>query len=416
VGEPFEIPRFWWYDRLFVSGVDVPENRRSLLRGRRLEGAVLHNVGMEKVDFSAAQLQGAWFVGADLRNANFGCIELPGLAGLLTLQVLEEKPRRECAQLPRTWFVESDLQGSRLGSANLQGSFFVTSDLQGALLNNAYIEGAYLVGVNLEGASLENARMQGATLIGVRLRGASLEQTLLQGALLKDAMLQGASLNEAVLDGAQLDEAYVWRADPRSVKSRAGVRVIAVKTGPEDPNQECGRNREGKNRVCNWSAAQFGSLKQRITEYTPAGDWRSQALARIEALDPAKPMHGETDIAKAWANLEHSQPELDVQQNILRETGCKAAAPYVVQGFIFQGGVRSRYNGVMFNQYEKKNWPFGGRFGADRSHPAALAHDFLDEANCPGARGLSEEDRSDLREIRDSAGPGTDGSAASMVK
>jgi hypothetical protein len=139
-------------------------------------------------------------------------------------------------------------------------------------------------------------------------------------------------------------------------------------------------------------------------------------LARIEALDPAKPMDGETDMAKTWVDLEHSQPELDVQQNILRETACKAAGPYVIQGFIYQGGVRSRYSGLMVNQYEKKNWPFGGRFGADRTHPAALAHDFLDEANCPGARGLSEEDRSDLREIRDSAGPGTDGSAASMVK
>jgi len=207
----------------------------------------------------------------------------------------------------------------------------------------------------------------------------------------------------------QLNEAYVWRADPRNVKSSAGAHVTAVKTGPEDPGPGCGENTEGNNRTCNWSATQFHSLTQQITEDTPPGDWRLQALARIEALDPAKPMDGETDIAKAWANLERSQPEPDVQQNILRETGCKAAAPYVIQGFIFQGGVKSRYNGLIVNEYG--TGPFGGRFGVDRSHPAALAHSFLDDANCPGARGLSKDDRSSLREIRDGAWPGTDGSA-----
>ena len=87
----------------------------------------------------------------------------------------------------------------------------------------------------------------------------------------------------------------------------------------------------------------------------------------------------------------------DAQQNILRETGCsEKAAPYVIRGFIFQGGVTSRYNGIPFNKTE----PFGGRFGADRAHPVAIARYFLDEANCSGARGLSEEDRSSSRESR----------------
>jgi hypothetical protein len=73
---------------------------------------------------------------------------------------------------------------------------------------------------------------------------------------------------------------------------------------------------------------------------------------------------------------------------------------------MFQGGVTSRYNGIIFNKTE----PFGGRFGANRASPAAIARYFLDEANCAGARGLSEEDRSSLREIRDGAVPGSDGS------
>jgi hypothetical protein len=66
-------------------------------------------------------------------------------------------------------------------------------------------------------------------------------------------------------------------------------------------------------------------LKEQITQYIPAGEWRSQALDRIEmALDPAKPFAGENDMARAWAALEHPQPELDAeqsaQQKILRET------------------------------------------------------------------------------------------------
>jgi uncharacterized protein YjbI with pentapeptide repeats len=294
------------------------------------------------------------------------------------------------------WFVGSELQGSSFRGANLQGSFFDSSDLQGALLDYAHIQGAYFADVKLDGASLFSARLQGATLLDVRLKGASLEGAFLHGALLKYAELQGASLKGAILDGAQLNESYVWRADPRTVESGADVRVTTVITGPENPKHE-------------WSATQFGSLKEEITQYTPAGEWRSQALARIEtALDPSKPLDGENDMAKAWADLEHSQPKPDAQQNILRETGCsEKAAPYVIQGFIFQGGVTSRYNGITFNETE----PFGGRFGADRAHPAAIARYFLDEANCPGARGLSEEDRSSLRGIRDGALPGSGGSA-----
>jgi Pentapeptide repeats (8 copies) len=283
LGEPFEIPRFWWYDRLFVSGIEVPENKRISLRGRRLEGAVLHNVVMKKVDFSGAQLQGAWFVDSDLRRANFGCIdEMPGAAGMVRLaglfaQGMFETPRPECAQLQRAWFVGSELQGSSLRSANLQGSFFASADLQGALLDYAFIQGAYFADVKLDGASLLHARLQGATLIIVGLRGASLDQTFLQGALLKNAILQGVSLKAAVLDGAQLNEAYVWRADPRKVKSSAGARVTSVKTGPEDPGPGCGENTEGNNRMCNWSATRFHSLTQQITEHTPPGDWRSEA-------------------------------------------------------------------------------------------------------------------------------------------
>jgi uncharacterized protein YjbI with pentapeptide repeats len=424
LGKPFEIPRLWWSDRLFVSGIDAPENKRILLRGRRLEGAVLHNVVLKKVDFSAAQLQGAWFVDSDLRRANFGCIdEMPGFTGLLLLAELArrgkfETPRKECADLQRTWFVGSELQGSNFRSANLRGSLFDNSDLQGALLHYAHIQGAYFADVKLDGAELIGARLEGATLFNVSLKGATLEGALLHGALLKNAALQGASLDEAVLDGAQLTEPYVWRADPRSVKSCAGVRVTAVMTGPENPKHEC-----RDYGMCNWSATQLGALKEQITQHTPAGERRSKALGRIEmALDPDKPLDGEKDMAKAWADLDHPQPELDAQQNaeqkilrenILREAGCsEKAAPYVIQGLMFQGSLTIRHNAMAVNQTE----PFGGRFGANPAYPAALARSFLDEANCPGARGLSGADRSSLRKIRAGAWPRWGDSAPAKEK
>jgi hypothetical protein len=50
------------------------------------------------------------------------------------------------------------------------------------------------------------------------------------------------------------------------------------------------------------------------------------------------------------------------------------------------------------------------RFQDSRSQEAAVAAAFLDEAKCPGARGLSEENKAKLREIRDrdlsAPGPG----------
>jgi hypothetical protein len=67
----------------------------------------------------------------------------------------------------------------------------------------------------------------------------------------------------------------------------------------------------------------------------------------------------------------------------LRVTGCDAlGAPYVIRGLL-------------------RN--LDQRFKGDSSKPAALAKDFLDEAKCPAARSLSEEDRVKLFEMRDRA-------------
>ena len=70
---------------------------------------------------------------------------------------------------------------------------------------------------------------------------------------------------------------------------------------------------------------------------------------------------------------------------ILQETGCDAGgAPYVIPRLL-----------RTLNE----------RFKADPSKKVALAAAFLDEANCPGAHGLSEQDKSALRTIRGPAAP-----------
>jgi hypothetical protein len=66
----------------------------------------------------------------------------------------------------------------------------------------------------------------------------------------------------------------------------------------------------------------------------------------------------------------------------LRQIGCTTAgAPYVIHGLLGSG--------------------FYKRFTSDRTQAAAVAQAFLDEAHCPGARGLSEQDKATLQIIRD---------------
>jgi hypothetical protein len=43
----------------------------------------------------------------------------------------------------------------------------------------------------------------------------------------------------------------------------------------------------------------------------------------------------------------------------------------------------------------------GDRFSLESSQPNMIAAAFLDEAKCPGARGLSKEDKLKLRDMRD---------------
>ena len=124
---------------------------------------------------------------------------------------------------------------------------------------------------------------------------------------------------------------------------------------------------------------------------------RNQVLGQIATLEKP-PYVADEGSAKAWTDLaKESERSAGSYSNTLaktlKEIGCAAdGAPYVISGLIQGPGLRG--------------------LSRNSSQEAEVAAAFLDEAKCPGARGLSEENKAKLREIRDrglpaSPGPGT---------
>jgi uncharacterized protein YjbI with pentapeptide repeats len=290
--------------------IDDPEKvkwRKLLfhLRGRDLEGAVLDFAVLPKVDFEhtnlqgaslvEAQLQGAWFDNAKLQRALLDNAVLQGAS--LDFAQLQDVHLNK-AQLQGASFVGAQLQGASLVEAQLQGASLKRAYLQGASLRDAQLEGASLYEAQLQGASLVEAQLQGASLVEAQLQGASLVLAQLQGSSVDGARLQGASLVEAQLQGASfgasskegqwpgealrssdltaadLESAFLWRADLGSAKleslSAENLRWTA-EIGPRRTSTP-------------WREEDYFELKRNV-ERNPAGDLRTEALARIEILD-----------------------------------------------------------------------------------------------------------------------------------
>jgi uncharacterized protein YjbI with pentapeptide repeats len=367
-------------NRLVLPGIDVIEHAKSdteassaalaetlSLRGRRLEGAVLIDARLRKADFTAAQLQEADLTRADLRGAKFECAQ----------SSLQES---RCAQLQGATLDNAQLQGARLRRAQLQGAGLVDAQLQGAMLGDAQLQGASLADAQLQGAWLDQAQLQGARLDDAHLQGASLLSANLQGATLDYTQLQGARLDGAQLQGAELSNIFAWRADVRKGLTK-GADVSAPETRPKEGSVYC---RTGQPGPCDWSADSFAALKRLIKEQVPGDKVRHDALERIAPLDPARPLDSEDAMAKAWADLAQSSYSFDVdvyEESLavsLRKTGCDAnGAPYVIRGLLWRLDFRIPY-----------------------PRQCALAAAFLNARDCPGARGLSEEDKLRLRGIR----------------
>jgi uncharacterized protein YjbI with pentapeptide repeats len=441
-------PTSVWSNRLVLPGLDVIDRTKvdseekiaalaetASMRARHLEGAVLIGATLRKIDFTAAHLEGADLVDADLRGAKFQCAKVE------SVDFLENQ--EHCTQLQGALLDRADLRGARLEGARLQGAELTAAQLQGARLDYADLQGVQIVGggVNLQGAvlvganlhhmSLSNAQLQGARLGGVdlhgalidgaQLQGADLGYAQLQGALLSEAQLQGAVLVGAQLQGAVLDlsdtadagdgqfenlgpaqfqgavldyaqiqgtmlggsqlqgaslrHVFAWRADIRKANAQL-TRIDALETGPK---ARCGVN------YCGWGD-KLGELKPLIEGEDRT--WTGAKLGLI--LDPTRPLDGEQEMARRWADLQAASPARDVYEKELaklwREIGCAAAgAPYVLTNLI----ETAQSNRI-------------SPFAPGSAQIPQLAADFLTES-CAGARGISESTRAQLIALRDQA-------------
>ena len=384
------------------------------LRGRSLEGAVLVYAHLRRADFTGAQLANANLFKADLREAKFGC----DVIGVFNW-VMPTGKNRICAVLQGARLEGTQLQGARLDGAQLQGARLDGAQLQGASLAGAQMQGASLLQAQLQGISLDSAQLQGARLDFAQLQGASLSFSQLQGtglvgaqlqgAYLDGAELQGARLVDAQLRGASLQEVFVWRTQPPTSENATGALVDAPVAGPYYGHSCRAEEAASKNRViafapCAWSAAEFAGLKPLIENTVPAGERRLMALAQIAIFN--EPPYVEREIwAKAWADLQKSSPSPQLyRQNLvkqLEEIGCRAdRSSYVIGGLARQLGYRFRDRGY---QSEEMLGPFNYRFPDRLRQAAEVAATFLDETTCPGARGLSAEDKARLQQIIDAA-------------
>jgi hypothetical protein len=111
-------------------------------------------------------------------------------------------------------------------------------------------------------------------------------------------------------------------------------------------------------------------------------------MERIDRkLDPAKALDGQEKMAEVWKARANSSPARQVYEKRLaevwRETGCAAdGAPYVIRGLVTL--FEPRWSAPPISAQLEK-----------------LATAFLDEENCPGARGLSYNEKIQLKKIRD---------------
>ena len=391
------LPNFEVGDRVKFDGdgkMAISSDTLSM-RGRSLEGAVLAFSHLKGADFTGAFLDNANFTGADLREAKFGCERVGGLPGFFS----QGHKEREviCAQLRGAEFALARLQGASLVGAMLQGAIFLETQLQGAALDDARLQGAVLVFPQMQGASLKGAQLPAAYLVNSQLRGANLDRALLQGANLDRAQLQGASLVatqlqgasifDARLDGASLRGTFVWRANPPS--NIYSAFVSTPEPGPKYSGLNCPSG------VCDWSESSYATLKSLIQiSARPGGS--DQALRLISRLK-SPPYVTDEASAKRWTDLANESARLadsyfNTLAKTLKEIGCAAdGAPYVV--------------GALIRPISAVRVQLDYRFGPNLSQEAEVAAAFLDEPKCPGARGLSEENKAKLQEIRDRSPP-----------
>src|SRR5215208_1733928 len=139
-------------------------------------------------------------------------------AQLRRLERRDGETRFSRTNLREAYFFRADLSWARLTAADLQSAGFVGANLKFADLQEADLQGAYISGADLQGADLQGANLRGvdlrkANLESAVLDGVDLRETIFRGInpdSLRTLVGEGAeredNLSNAYLDGADLEE------------------------------------------------------------------------------------------------------------------------------------------------------------------------------------------------------------------
>jgi uncharacterized protein YjbI with pentapeptide repeats len=370
-------PVSFWSNRLVLPNIDVIDHAKYdteaklvtatetfSLRGRHLEGAILFNAKLRKVDFTAADLRGARLSQSDLRGAIFNCAVKFGATKSVGFD-------QKCAHLEGADLSGAQLEDVWLDGAQLQGANIIDAALQGATLDDANLQGAWLISTNLQGASLKHTDLRGATLEGADLGGATLKGTQLQGTELRNAQVQSASFRGI----------FAWRADGREMNSEdTSVSQLKLAEG-----QACENSTDG---ICGFSGESFLSLNRQLSMAVPEGDRRIQALKGMQRLDPRSPLNGEKAMADAWAALDSDSPPDDIFENRQAQSWLRTACDIKGAPYSWLGIANALWGSL----------PFDGTLSPRKSR---LVGSLLDQKHCRGAHGLPESSLDSLEEIRE---------------
>jgi uncharacterized protein YjbI with pentapeptide repeats len=149
-----------------------------------LEGALLSNSRLEKVNFSFAHLEQAILEDAHMEEANFYCAHLDNAIIINT-------------HIEKTDFSFACLNGANLKESHLEGARLPFARLKGASLKQTHLERTSFYFANLEDAQFDHAHLEDTNFEHARLVRVRLYKAYLESTSFYDVRLEGADFSYA---------------------------------------------------------------------------------------------------------------------------------------------------------------------------------------------------------------------------
>jgi uncharacterized protein YjbI with pentapeptide repeats len=372
------------------------------LAGAELVGARLNNANLQNSHLEAANLTGASLIAARMDLAGLEKADLRGaiLEGARLYKAVLNDAKMHNADLTRAILQEarlekSDLSGAKIAAANLRKAILRGAQLPGLTLDYVDLEQADLARANLDKASLIETRLTGASLTGARLtaadlsranlKGADLDEALLENAKFSWAYMQAAKLNGSkliatIFNGAQLQAASFLRVQAQGASfSGADLRGAVFAEASLDRSTFEGSQLRYAT-IANatlWGAS--GATCDDAQVLRPTFDPVAGLLPKMSP-NPSELKRDEQN----WRGCADRAPPADKHDEglttFLFELACSRE---VDQAHVTQAIVINLDNTVHRKELNKR----------------LLAKGLLDEAKCPGARGLPDSTKCRLREL-----------------